>query len=59
MDSRIDEIEKCLSTVARLVESYGDDYWPTFERLEKELQSRKDRLERLKAYRRKRKLSKR
>jgi len=59
MDPRIDEIEKGLSTVARLVESYGDDYWPTFERLEKELQSRKGKLERLKTYRRMRKLSKR
>jgi len=59
MDTRITEIEKCLSTVARLVESYGDEYWPTFERLETELQSRKDRLERLKVYRRMRKLSKR
>jgi len=59
MDTRITEIEKCLSTVARLVESYGDDYWPTFERLEMELQSRKDRVERLKIYRRMRKLSKR
>ena len=59
MVSPIEEIEKCLSTVARLVESYGDDYWPTFERLEKELQSRKDRNERLKIYQRRRKLTKR
>ena len=55
MDARIEEIEKCLTTVARLVETYGDDYWPTFERLEMELQSRKDRLERLKTYRKLRK----
>jgi len=59
MDTKITEIEKCLNTVARLVESYGDEYWPTFERLEKELQSRKGRLERLKTYRRIRKLSER
>lgn len=59
MDTRIEEIEKCLSTVARLVENYGDDYWPTFERLDRELQSRKGRLERLKTYRRRRKMSKR
>jgi len=59
MDTKITEIEKCLNVVARLVESYGDEYWPTFERLEKELQSRKGRLERLKIYRRIRKLSER
>ncbi|MCF6220294.1 MAG: hypothetical protein L3J65_04200 [Robiginitomaculum sp.] len=57
MDDRIEEIEKCLSIVARLVESYGDEYWPTFERLEMELQSRKGRLKRLKTYRRMRKLN--
>jgi len=29
--------------VARLIECYGDSYWPIFERLEKELLDRQNR----------------
>ena len=31
------EIEVALYSVAQLVSTYGDKYWPIFERLEKEL----------------------
>lgn len=37
------EIEDGLSLVARLIECYGDSYWPIFERLEKELLDRQNR----------------
>ncbi|MEM7662944.1 MAG: hypothetical protein AAF292_11920 [Pseudomonadota bacterium] len=37
------EIEDGLSLVARLIECYGDSYWPIFERLEKELLDRRNR----------------
>ncbi len=37
------EIEDGLSVVARLIECYGDSYWPIFERLEKELLDRQNR----------------
>jgi len=32
MNIETSDIERCLKTVARLVEAYGDDYWATFER---------------------------
>ncbi len=38
-----EEIEDGLSLVARLIECYGDSYWPIFERLEKELLDRQNR----------------
>lgn len=44
-----EEIEDGLNVVARLIDRYGDVYWPVFERLEKELQDRKSRSSRLKA----------
>ena len=42
-----EEIEKALQTAARVVSIYGDAYWPIFERLEKELEARRDRRERI------------
>lgn len=41
------EIEAALHSVAQLVSSYGDKYWPIFERLEKELEKRRSRSRRL------------
>ena len=35
------EIETSLSSLARLIDRYGDAYWPVFERLERELGIRK------------------
>ena len=44
------EIESSLSSVARLIDRYGDAYWPVFERLERELSLRKDRQRRVIAH---------
>jgi hypothetical protein len=41
------EIESSLSSLARLIDRYGDAYWPVFERLERELTIRKERRQRL------------
>lgn len=41
------EIENSLSSLARLIDRYGDAYWPVFERLERELEFRKERRQRL------------
>jgi hypothetical protein len=41
------EIESSLSSLARLIDRYGDAYWPVFERLERELSVRKQRRNRL------------
>lgn len=41
------EIESSLSSLARLIDRYGDAYWPVFERLERELNARKERRQRL------------
>lgn len=57
MNIETSDIERCLKTVARLVEAYGDDYWATFERLEVELEERQQRLVRLRKFKRRRKLS--
>ena len=41
------ELEAALRSVAELVNSYGDKYWPIFERLENELKDRRSRSKRL------------
>ena len=41
------ELEAALHSVAKLVASYGDKYWPIFERLESELDDRRSRSKRL------------
>jgi len=41
------EIELALHSVAQLVSSHGDKYWPIFERLENELEKRRSRSRRL------------
>jgi len=42
------EIEDGLNVVARLIERYGEVYWPVFEKLEHELQKKHSRAARLK-----------
>ena len=41
------EIEAALHSVAKLVSTYGDKYWPIFERLEEELENRRSKSKRL------------
>ena len=41
------ELEAALHSVAQLVNSYGDKYWPIFERLENELEYRRSKSKRL------------
>lgn len=41
------EIEEALDLVARLIDWYGDVYWPVFDRLEAELEARTSRTRRL------------
>ena len=45
------ELENALRSMARIIERYGDVYWPIFERLEAELTARRTRAARLAAYR--------
>lgn len=44
------DIKDALSSVARLIDRYGDTYWPILERLERELADRQSRQRRLSAY---------
>lgn len=44
------ELEKAIRSIARLIDRYGDAYWPLFERLEAELKERSSRKDRLNAY---------
>ncbi len=37
------ELEAGLSTVAKLINAYGEKYWPVFERLEMELETKQFR----------------
>lgn len=50
-----EDIENAIAVVARVIDLYGDAYWPIFERLEEELDARtnkRNRLEKhLKSYR--------
>ena len=41
------DIEASLSSLARLIDRYGDAYWPVFERLERELSVRQERRKRV------------
>ena len=45
-----DDIERALAIVARVIELYGDVYWPILERLEQELGDRKCKSSRLARY---------
>ena len=42
-----EDIERAMATVARVIELYGDTYWPILERLESELDQRRLRSSRL------------
>lgn len=42
-----DDIERAMATVARVIELYGDSYWPILERLESELEDRRAKSARL------------
>lgn len=44
------DIQRALKTAARIIDRYGDVYWPLFERLERELAVRRSRASRLQAY---------
>lgn len=44
------ELEKAIRSIARLIDRYGDAYWPLFERLEAELKERNSRKDRVTAY---------
>ena len=46
------ELESALRSLARIIDRYGEAYWPLFERLEAELYARRSRSARLAAYRR-------
>ncbi len=41
------EIEDALAFVAGLIDRYGYDFWPVFDRLERELEERRSRAARL------------
>jgi hypothetical protein len=45
-----EDIERAMGFVAWIIELYGDEYWPIFERLEDELRARKERQSKLQAY---------
>lgn len=45
------DIDAALRTLARVIERYGETYWPIFERLENELQVRRSRVARMRKYR--------
>jgi hypothetical protein len=44
------EIEQAIRSVARLIDRYGDAYWPVLDRLEAELRERNNRKQRLRAH---------
>ena len=45
-----EDIVRGLKTLARLIDAYGDAYWPIFERLEKELERVQSRTSRISKY---------
>ena len=45
-----DELVDALASLARIINRYGDVYWPLFERLERELEYKRSRKARLAAY---------
>lgn len=44
------DLEKGLSRAAEIIEKYGDQYWPLFDRLEREFEEREEKLKRLKRF---------
>lgn len=45
-----EDIENAMATVARVIELYGDAYWPILERLENELTQRRAKTARLNSH---------
>ena len=45
------DLENALRSLARIIDRYGEAYWPLFDRLETELDARRSRSARLAAYR--------
>lgn len=45
-----EDIENAMATVARVIELYGDAYWPILERLERELMERRAKAARLSSH---------
>ena len=43
------ELESLLDSVARIIDRYGEVYWPMFERLEAELERRASKSKRIRA----------
>lgn len=52
LKDRVTENDLCkgLEIVADLIEKYGDDFWPIFDRVEKELDTHRSRSGRLKKH---------
>ena len=44
------QLEDALKIAARVIDLYGDAYWPIFDRLERELNLRRNRRARLNSY---------
>lgn len=45
-----EDIENAMATVARVIQLYGDAYWPILERLERELMERRAKAARLNSH---------
>lgn len=43
----LEKLHKAAVVAAELVARFGDDYWPVFERIDHELEARRDRKSRL------------
>ena len=43
----VDRLRKAAKVAAEIVSRFGDDYWPVFERIDRELEARLDRKARL------------
>lgn len=50
MDVSDSDLLKAIRSAARVVDRYGERYWPLFERLEAELDARQSRAARIKAH---------
>ena len=46
------QLRRGLSNAVEVIERYGDQYWPIFDRLEQELKLRDSKLDRLKRFKR-------
>ena len=50
-DIDLEKLKAATEKMAWIVETYGDTYWPLFDRLDRELRQRQARTERLNKYR--------